>query len=448
MPRSHRHLVQGLIVLASVIGTLAVFAVWLDRQALDTNEWTNTSSKLLENDKVRGVLADYLVARLYAHVNVGRELAQVFPRRERALAGPAADGLKVVATQAIQRALVTPPVVALFQRANRAAHAELLAVIDGKNPAVSADNGVVTLDLGGLLSRFGASGIAGVAISPGFAKVQILRSDQLKTVELAARVTRQMVVVLVLLAVGLYAAAILLARGWRRVALRNVGIGAICTGIVVLILRDAIGNYVVDQLSRNAVVHPAASEVWSIGTSLLSQTAGFLIFDGVLIVLVAALAGPTRVAHGLRGLAARYLWGRPVLIYAIVFAVFALFVAWGPTLAFRQPISIAIIAVLLVIGTEALRRQVRSEFPRGESGATAVAVRQPMGRLRRDLSEHLAAMRGAFSNGARGRDGHQRPRPIGPADLALLEQLADLRDRGALTEEEFAAEKELILPRR
>src|SRR5262249_60616768 len=104
MPRSHRHLVQGLIVLASVIGTLAVFAVWLDRPALDTNEGANTSSKLLENDKVRGVPADYLGAPLDAHVNVGPEPAEGLPPRRRALAGPAAGRVRVVSARARPRA--------------------------------------------------------------------------------------------------------------------------------------------------------------------------------------------------------------------------------------------------------------------------------------------------------------------------------------------------------
>ena len=222
--------------------------------------------------------------------------------------------------------------------------------------------------------------------------------------------------------------------------------GRSATGIVVLVARGAIGQYVVDQLARDPVVHPAAGAVWDIGTSLLAQTAGFLIFDGVLIVLVAALAGPTRVAHALRGLAARYLWGRPVLIYTIVFAVFALFVAWGPTLAFRQPVSIAVIAILLVVGTEALRRQIRTEFP--HAGSTpAVGMQQRLGRLRDRVSDDMAGMRSAVQGAAQGHDGHERRRPLGPADVALLQQLADLRDRGALTDEEFTAEKDLILPR-
>jgi hypothetical protein len=56
-------------------------------------------------------------------------------------------------------------------------------------------------------------------------------------------------------------------------------------------------------------------------------------------------------------------------------------------------------------------------------------------------------MRSAVQGAAQGHDGHGHRRPLGPADVELLQQLADLRDRGALTDEEFTAEKDLILPR-
>ena len=45
----HRHAVRILVVLATILAFLAIFTSWVDRQALDTNEWVNTSGKLLED---------------------------------------------------------------------------------------------------------------------------------------------------------------------------------------------------------------------------------------------------------------------------------------------------------------------------------------------------------------------------------------------------------------
>src|SRR5215218_3515782 len=70
-----------LITLASVLALLAIFALWANRQLLDTDNWTETSSELLENDEIRGQLAIFLIDELYANVDVPAELAEAFPPR-------------------------------------------------------------------------------------------------------------------------------------------------------------------------------------------------------------------------------------------------------------------------------------------------------------------------------------------------------------------------------
>jgi hypothetical protein len=47
----HKKLVRGLIALGTVLAVLAIFAVWADRQALNTDEWVDTSGKLLEEQE-------------------------------------------------------------------------------------------------------------------------------------------------------------------------------------------------------------------------------------------------------------------------------------------------------------------------------------------------------------------------------------------------------------
>ena len=46
--RVHRFLVPLLLVLATIIGIPAAFAVWVNRQALNTSNWSSTSGKVLE----------------------------------------------------------------------------------------------------------------------------------------------------------------------------------------------------------------------------------------------------------------------------------------------------------------------------------------------------------------------------------------------------------------
>jgi predicted membrane metal-binding protein len=49
--------------------------------------------------------------------------------------------------------------------------------------------------------------------------------------------------------------------------------------------------------------------------------------------------------------------------YGVVALVFLALVLWAPVVAFQKPIGMVLLAVLLVLGTEALRRQTAAEFP-------------------------------------------------------------------------------------
>ena len=74
--RAHRFLVPVLLVLATIIGIAATFAVWVNRQALNTSNWSSTSSKILEDKQVQTALSAYLVHELFNNVNVLRGSAE------------------------------------------------------------------------------------------------------------------------------------------------------------------------------------------------------------------------------------------------------------------------------------------------------------------------------------------------------------------------------------
>src|SRR5918996_6139016 len=92
--RQHRGVVFALIAVASLIGFLSVFAVWANRQLLETDTWVDTSTQLLEDEDVRDQVAFFMVDSLYANVDVQAELEQALSPRLQPLAGPAAAGLR------------------------------------------------------------------------------------------------------------------------------------------------------------------------------------------------------------------------------------------------------------------------------------------------------------------------------------------------------------------
>ena len=296
---TRRRLPFVLIGIASLLAFVAIFALWANRQLLDTENWTETSSELLEDDPIRGQTAVFLVDQLYANVDVQGQLEgalEGLSPRAGALAGPASGALKDLAVRATDRLLERPRPQALWEEANRRAHSRFLDVVEGGGEVVATEGGEVTLDLKALLGqteqRVGVGGRAQSAIPEDAAQLTIMKSDQLELVQDAVRFLRALAVVLVVLALGLLALGVYLASGWRRRALRAAGFGLLLAGVAALVARSFAGDAVVGALATTEAVKPAAEGAWSISTSLLVDAASATIAYGV--VLIGALGWPDR----------------------------------------------------------------------------------------------------------------------------------------------------------
>src|SRR4051794_36126580 len=76
------------MVLASLALFLAFFSLWINRQLLDSDQWTQTSAEVLEKPAVRNSLANYLVDQLFTSVDVEQELKDQLPSDWDVLASP------------------------------------------------------------------------------------------------------------------------------------------------------------------------------------------------------------------------------------------------------------------------------------------------------------------------------------------------------------------------
>src|SRR4030088_2463385 len=144
---------RALLALATLLTVVAMVGLWVNRQALDTNDWTRTSTRLLQDARVRSALSTYLVDQLYANVDVAGELRSLAPKALKPLAGPAAGGLRDLLAQGPDQLLQLPRVQDAWRQANRVAHKEFVAVVEGKKQGVvTVNQGEVALDLRPLVS--------------------------------------------------------------------------------------------------------------------------------------------------------------------------------------------------------------------------------------------------------------------------------------------------------
>jgi uncharacterized membrane protein len=356
--RRRRGWVYTLIAVASLIGFLAVFAIWANRQLLETDTWTDTSTKLLENDEIRTQVAYTMVDALYSNVNVQAELQQALPPRLQPLAGPAAAGLRELSLRLANQALQRPRVQQLWEDANRAMHAKLIDVVEhGGDEDVNLDIGTIVGQLGQQL---------GVDVSgklpSGTAQIEVLPNDKLSAIQKAVKILRGLAIVLTVIALALFGLAIYLAEGWRREALRSVGFAFIVIGILVLVARKLAGDAVESSLASTESVKPAIADTWSIATGLLSAQGGAMIFYGLFIVIGAWLSGPVGFARRARR-AITPILERRVIAYSALGLILLLLFLWSPTPGFqRLPTSLLLIA-LSIVGLEFLRHRAVTDFP-------------------------------------------------------------------------------------
>jgi hypothetical protein len=445
----HRFLIGTLFVLGTIVGIVAVLAVWTNRQVLNTDNFTNTSSRVLADQHVQSALSAYMVNQLFSSGAVEAQVKSALPTQLDAVAGPLSAGLEQVAGNLAPKVLASSQAQGAFRTAVHASHATFMKIINGGGTAVSTGGGVVTLNVRPLVDELaatlgvqeqvaaarsklqqnagkiqGAASTAGITLPSNSGHIVIMRSSQLKTVQDIASAITGLAIVLPLVTFALFILAVWLARDRRRPALRMTGWCFVLIGMIVLLVRRVLGNYIVNSLVKVPENKTAVHDIWTISTSMLYDIAVVLVVFGLVFVAAAWLAGHTRPATGLRRAMAPTLREHPAVAYVTVYAVLLLVVVWGPAPAFRQLGYIIAFAVLLTIGVHTLRRQTASEFPDAQAGDTMASIRGWNAARQQPSTPAPVAAAG---------DGDSR--------VADLERLARLHDNGSLTDAEFATEK-------
>jgi hypothetical protein len=149
-------------------------------------------------------------------------------------------------------------------------------------------------------------------------------------------------------------------------------------------------------------------------------------------LLAVALMGPGTTATSVRRWLAPVLNTRPAVAWGVSAFAFLLLVAWGGLLALRTWWETLILAGLLAVGVQALRRQTLKEFPDAGLGTGPAPAERVAGWARSRRESREARVQPA-------------PSPESASLARELAELARLRDEGVLSEAEFERSKEIAL---
>jgi len=434
-----------------VFTVLALHTSWLDSQLLDTDQWVETSTEMLQDPAIQSAVAAFAVEELYANVDVEAELKQILPKDFKGLSGIAAGGLRQVADQGAEQALSLPQVQSAWERANEAFHVTFLDVIENRSDVVTTGRGQVELQLRPLIiaiaDQIGLGNQARQNIPAAVGSVQVFDSSELETVQRVTRALKGLALIFSLVLVLLVGLSVLLARGWRWLAL-IWSAGALVLGSVLVLLSQAVAQgYVVDALATPEL-YPAANAAYDIVTGLLVSYAWSVIWGAVFLLFLAWLVSPASSSVTAR----RYLavpFGRfPGATFGLLGVAGLIFLLLG---AGNQRIFLVHLLIVILLGIAAymFRKELLAEHPEDDAPEFGQVVERGKEKVKNLWSRRPREVPGkGYLEERRARKAAAAAPSAADAEterLSQLEQLGKLHETGVLSDEEFTEQKTRIL---
>ncbi|MEN5072854.1 hypothetical protein ABE437_03475 [Isoptericola cucumis] len=336
-PRTARHRWRSatavvLLVLGTLLAPAGAIAAWAKGQLTDTDAYAATVAPLASDPVVQSAVSGRLTEAVMSRIDVGALLddvvtgldeADVAPRAVTALGAleaPLTSGVESFVRSAADRVVTSDAFVTAWERANRVAHEELVAVMEGQGGDLVqvGRDGQLTIQLAGMIEllkeRLVERGLDVAANIPTVdATFVIMETTQLVEIQNRYGQLVTLTTWLPWVALGLLAAGVLVSTH----RLRTLMVAGLALAAAMVALGIALGlarSLYLGALSDVVVRLDAAEVVFDQVASPLRgtlRTAGVL---GLVVALAAFLAGGSASARSLRagagrGFASARTWG-------------------------------------------------------------------------------------------------------------------------------------------
>ena len=322
-----------LVVLTVVVFAAGVAGAWARRTVLNTDRYVATVGPLVEDPAVQEYLARTITDQVFTALDVQGRLQVVLEERADRLvflAGPITSSVQGFVQDQVDKVISSERFAELWTQINRIAHEQALRVLEGDTTVVTVEDGQVVLNLVPVANEVlkGVAGVVsellgrpitipevtaetvpaeavskleqalGIDLPERFGTVVVYDSQELGAVQQAVDLFDKAVVLLAIVFVLGFAAALWVSPRKRRTLVQLLTALAV---VLVLERRFAIAaaNDLVDS-ARPENQAAARAIVDSFLGSLLSYTAWFLAISLIALV-VALVTGPYPWAVKLRG---------------------------------------------------------------------------------------------------------------------------------------------------
>lgn len=377
-PRRWRSVVAVvLVVLAAILAPLTVTAYWVHERILDTDGYVETVSPLVDDPAVTDAIATRVVAELFAATDVEKRVADVLPGPVEALGRTFTSSLRNLATTQTENLLESEAFQGLWDRANRVAHAQVVAMFSGEDDAVSQDEGKVVLDLGVVADKVrlrlvdeGVGILKRVSVPEGQVEITLFESDLIPQLQTAFRVLDDLATVLPILLLLVVVAAIAIAPRRRRIVV-GLGLGTAAASMLLLVGIDLGRRESIAQAGSADLDTDATKAVYDTLVVALRDWTWLVVGLGLFVAVVALVSSPGwigRVAERLRGsspeVPAPAQWVREqrtwLLLGAVAAALVTLVVWPTPTLLV---VGLVVLLLAFVLGLITALARMRPSLP-------------------------------------------------------------------------------------
>lgn len=314
----------ALIVLACLASIVSPIAVWARAVLLDTEQFVGTVGPLIEEEEVARALSNEIAGRLFVGLDVERRVKDALDGLTRALqdalpdrldalagkldfiAGPLTGELLALTQELTHEVLTSPRFQAAWKGMLRLSHGAAVRVIKGETALdIEEGTGRVTLDVGELadavrdrLVEAGLYFLEKVPVPQRTTTLVLFDSSQLGMVRQGIDILNALNWLLPLLALSLFAAAVLVSEDRRRCLMICGAALAAAMAFSLTALNLAQGE-LLGQV-KNPANLAAATVVWNRVTAQVIKADAGLLLAGAIAAAGFAAAGPYGWAKRLR----------------------------------------------------------------------------------------------------------------------------------------------------
>lgn len=293
-------LVILLVIVGAVLALAANATVWANRTVFNTDNFVETTNRVLDDEEVQQQLATRLSVTLVEQGQVEERLREQLPEGLTFLAAPLTNTARDLAHEAIVRLLNNERARDTLNASLRLVHEQVMKIIQDEG-AVVVEGGKVILDLQVILEqaaeRLGLNLSGRIELPPDAGQIVLIEdAETASTIQQLLSLHDTITWAVILGAVAALAAAVLIAKD-RRATLRNVGIVLVACGVLAIVTLVGV-RPIAASFAQNGSAARAAFDAFFLGYRI--QSLSLLVIGGGLIV-IAMLLGQGAIAVAIRG---------------------------------------------------------------------------------------------------------------------------------------------------